>query len=166
MKTAFMAALIMAFTVLGVPSFAADSVKSSKDTNEIYNSFSKFFESWNKHDVKGMIAHWTDNASLINPMGRAANGKAELEKLLTDEQTMIFKDSTANLLSLTTQSVARNVAWYDGEMTIDNAMGPDGAAMPELKIHITGLMQKDPGRWLVRAARPYSFTAPPPAKNN
>ena len=163
MKTIFTAALLM---VLAVPAFAADSAKASKDTDAIRNSIGEFFGLWNKNDVKGMITHWADDASLINPMGKAANGKAEIEKLLTEEQTTVFKGSTAKLVSLTAKSITSNIDWIDAEMTVDNAHGPDGAAMPQMKNHIAGLMQKKGGKWLISAARPYSFMTPPPAKKN
>ncbi len=163
MKMIFALALLL---VLPVPAFAADAAKAAMNTDAIQESFSEFFASWNKHDVKGMITHWADDASLINPTGRAAKGKAEIAKLLTDEQTTVFKDSTAKILSVTTKPITGSIDWYDAEMTVDNALAPDGAAMPQMKIHIAGLMQKKGGKWLVYAARPYEFITPPPAKRN
>ncbi len=163
MKTIITAALLM---VLAVPAFAADGSRGMKLNGAINEAFTGFFDSWNKHDVDGMVAHWTRNASLINPMGRKAKGKDEIRALLNDEQTTIFRQSIAKIVSLDAKRVGDRLAWYDAEMTVDNALGPDGAAMPQMKMHIAGLMQRKGHKWLLYAARPYAFLPPPPAKRN
>jgi uncharacterized protein (TIGR02246 family) len=160
MKTIIAVALMLG---LALPAFAADSARASRNTEAIRKSFEGFFGSWNKHDPKEMTAYWAGDASLINPMGRVANGKAEIEKLMSDEQATVFKDSTAKLVSIETRPVSGGLSWYDAEMTVDNAIGADGKAMPLMKMHVAGLMQKKGGKWLVFAARPYAFL-PPPAK--
>jgi uncharacterized protein (TIGR02246 family) len=155
---------ILLLMFLAAPAFAADGSKEMKLNSAIRDTFTSFFDSWNKHDVKGMVTHWAGNASLINPMGRQAKGKDEITALMTDEQSTIFKQSTAKLVSIDAKWIGDGFAWYDAEMTVDNAIGQDGAAMPQMKIHVAGLMKKKGGKWLVYAARPYVFLPPPPKK--
>ena len=125
-----------------------------------------FFGAWNVHDVKTMGSFWTDDATLINPMGRVAHGRAEIEKLLADEQTTVFKSSTAKVVEFeVTRSLGPTMVFCDGEMTVDGAQGPDGSAIPQMKMHLAVIMERKGDRWKFAEARPYSFARPPaPAK--
>ncbi len=138
----------------------AHRAKASGDTAAMLHTFDEFFAAWNKHNVNEMLSYWDEDASLINPVGRAASGKAEIEKILADEQATTFRDSHARILSLTSKPLTRDLAWFDGEMTIDHALDRNGAAMPQMKVHIAGLMKKKGGHWLIHVARPYAFASP------
>jgi uncharacterized protein (TIGR02246 family) len=139
---------------------AAHGAGTSSDTEAMRQTFDEFLASWNKHNVKEMMSHWADDSSLINPMGRAASGKAEIEKIMADEQATAFRNSRAKVLSLTSKPVIPEIAWIDGEMTIDNALDQKGTAMPQMKIHIAGLMKKKDKHWLIYDVRPYAFITP------
>jgi len=122
-----------------------------------------FFDAWNSHDVKTMTTFWADDATLINPLGRLAHGKADIEKLMTDEQTTVFKASTAKLVDVkVTRSLGSNMAFCDGEMTVDGAVAPDGSALPQMKIHMAMILEKQSGHWVFAEGRPYAFLPPPP----
>src|SRR6266850_3427469 len=151
-------------TMLATPAFAADAKKvPTKSGDAIVKTAEAFFDAWNKHDVKTMVTFWDDDATLINPVGRVAHGSADIEKLLTDEQTTVFKGSTAKVVELNvTRSLGSNMAFCDGEMTVDGAQGPDGSAMPQMRIHMAVIMEKKGGRWLFADGRPYSFMPAPP----
>jgi uncharacterized protein (TIGR02246 family) len=139
---------------------AAHGAATSSDTEAMRQTFDEFLASWNRHNVKEMISHWADDASLINPMGRVANGKTEIEKILADEQATAFRNSTAKVMSLSSKRITGDIAWIDGEMTIDNALDQKGTAMPQMKIHIAGLMKKKDKHWLIYDVRPYAFITP------
>ena len=110
-----------------------------------------------------MAGFWTDDATLINPMGRMAHGRTDIEKLLSDEQTAIFKASTAKVVDLkVTRPLGSNLVFCDGEMTVDGAQGPDGSALPQMKIHLAMVLEKSGGHWMFAEARPYAFVQPPP----
>jgi hypothetical protein len=81
---------------------------------------------------------------------------------MTDEQTTMFKASTAKVVNLNvTRSLGSTMAFCDGEMTVDGAMGPDGSAMQQMKIHMAMVMEKKGGKWLIAEGRPYAFITPP-----
>ncbi|HEX9148245.1 MAG TPA: hypothetical protein VF958_03705, partial [Thermoanaerobaculia bacterium] len=42
----------------------------------------EFAASWNRHDPKAMAGVWAADGDLINPFGRTAKGRNEIEKLL------------------------------------------------------------------------------------
>ena len=161
MKRILTAVLVLLFAT---SAFAAEPKKASPKPDEaVMKTMQDFFDAWNKHDVKSMTACWADDATLINPMGRMAHGSADIEKLMTDEQTSMFKESTAKVVNLSvTRSLGSNMAFCDGEMTVDGAQGPDGSAMQQMKIHMAMVMEKKGGRWLIAEGRPYAFIAPPP----
>jgi len=160
-KRILAAALVLMFAT---SAFAADTKKTSMKTDEaVMKTMQDFFDAWNKHDVKSMASCWADDATLINPTGRMAHGSAEIAQLMTDEQTSIFKESTAKVVNLgVTRSLGSNMAFCDGEMTVDGAQGPDGSAMPQMKIHMTMVMEKKGDKWLIAEGRPYAFMQPPP----
>jgi uncharacterized protein (TIGR02246 family) len=143
---------------------AGPAKKPASEEAGIMKTADAFFSAWNQHDVKTMVSFWADDATLINPMGRVAHGKAEIEALLTDEQNTVFKSSTAKVLEMkVTRSLGPNMAFCDGAMTVDGAVSPDGTAMPQMKLHLAVIMEKQGANWKLADARPYSFTQPPPA---
>jgi uncharacterized protein (TIGR02246 family) len=156
---------IALLAVLTTSALAATPAKKAEGPDAaISKAMDSFFAAWNQHDVKAMVAHWADDATLINPMGRMARGKAEIEKLMSDEQGGVFKASTAKMLELkVTRPLGSQMALCDGEMTVDGAVGPDGSAMPQMKIHMAIIMAKHGSSWVAQDARPYMFI-PAPAK--
>jgi uncharacterized protein (TIGR02246 family) len=167
MKRMLTAALLL---MVATSAFAADAKKASMKSDEaIMKTAEAFFDAWNKHDSKTMATYWAEDATLINPSGRMAHGNSDIEKLLTDEQTTMFKGSTAKMVEMkVTRSLGSSMAFCDGEMTVDGATGPDGSAMQQMKMHLAVIMEKKGDRWLFAEARPYSFVQMPtePAKTN
>jgi len=151
--------LACAVVLLGVTATA----RAGKDDEAIRAQVESFFAAWNKNDVKGMASHFADDGTIINPIGRTANGKAEIEKLFTEEHAGVFKGSTAKVVSLTSKPLKGNMAWIDFDMTVEGAHGPDGSAIPQMKYHVAGLTTGKGGKWTWNEARAYGFQQPPPA---
>jgi uncharacterized protein (TIGR02246 family) len=167
MKLVLTAALL---SMLATSALAADAKKAPTKSDEaILKTAQAFFDAWNKNDVKAMVTYWAADATLINPVGRVAHGSTDIEKLLTDEQTTVFKGSTAKVIQMdVTRSLGSSMAFCDGEMTVDGAKAPDGSMLPQMKMHLAVIMEKKGDRWLFAEARPYSFVqrGPEPAKMN
>src|SRR5262245_3280832 len=64
----------------------------------VRKSCSAFVTAWNKHDPKAMAAIFTEDATIVNPFGVKAKGRAEIEKLFTTEQTGPLKESSVEVL--------------------------------------------------------------------
>jgi uncharacterized protein (TIGR02246 family) len=161
MKRILAAVLLLMFAT---SAFAADVKKTPMKQDEgIMQTAQAFFDAWNKHDVPSMTSYWTEDATLINPMGRMAHGSSEIAKLMTDEQTTMFKESNAKVVDLSvTRSLGTGMAFCDGEMTVDGAKAADGSAMQSMRFHMAMVMEKKGGKWLIAEARPYAFVQPAP----
>jgi uncharacterized protein (TIGR02246 family) len=121
-----------------------------------------FAASWNKHDYKAMAAIFADDADLINPLGRVAKGKAEIEKLYQDEQTGAFKSSRfTSKCKDGVRIVKPDVAVVTCSFEVTDGRLPDGKAMPPLDGTYTATMIKAKGKWQVVAGRPMIPFAPP-----
>jgi len=121
----------------------------------------EFVAAWNAHDAKRLAAVWAPDGDLINPFGRVAKGRAELEKLLTEEQSTVFKTSTYQIESESIREIARGVAIADWESVVTGMVGPDGKPAPPLKHHVTVVYRLAEGHWQAVAARPVIYAPPP-----
>lgn len=121
-----------------------------------------FAGNWNKGDYKAMAGMFADDADFINPLGRVAKGKAEIEKLYMDEQTSAFKGShfTSDCKG-GVRMVKPDVAVVTCSFEVTGGKAPDGSAMPALKGIYTATMIKTKSKWQVVAGRPMIPFAPP-----
>jgi len=88
-----------------------------------------------------------------------------VEKLFTEAHAGA-KGSTETLVSLSARFLQSDLAWVDVDLTVDPGRGPDGAAIPQVRYHLVGLVQKEDGRWLWSEARPYPLVAPVASPRN
>jgi uncharacterized protein (TIGR02246 family) len=121
----------------------------------------EFKAAWDHNDAKALAALWAPNGDLINPFGRVAKGCAEIEKLFQDEQTTMMKGTTVRIISDSDREIAPDVAVADWDLEVTGMKGPDGAAMPPLKHHVTVVWVKHGGQWWAAAARPVVYAPPP-----
>src|SRR5262245_57701889 len=122
----------------------------------------QFAENWDKHDAKAMASMFADDADLINPLGRVAKGKAEIEKLYQAEHAGAFKGShfTSDCKS-GVRVVKPDVAIVTCSFEVTGGTLPDGKPMPAMKGLYTATMVKTKNRWQVVAGRPMIPFAPP-----
>jgi uncharacterized protein (TIGR02246 family) len=150
---------LLMMTVMAISSAAAAG--GAQDA-AILKAHEDFAVNWNKHDYKAMAAMFTDDADLINPLGRVAKGKAEIERLYMDEHTTAFKashfssDCTGGVRKLTP-----DVATVTCRFEVSGGTLPDGKPMPVLKGLYTATMVKAKNKWRVVVGRPMIPFAPP-----
>jgi uncharacterized protein (TIGR02246 family) len=148
-------------TVILIASSSAAHAGGPQDA-AILKVHEAFAASWNKHDHKGLAAIFADDADLINPLGRVAKGKTEIEKLYMDEQSTAFKDSQfTSDCKAGVRNVTNDVAVVTCTFEVTGAKLPDGKPMPALKGLYTATMRKAKNKWLVVAGRPMIPFAPP-----
>ena len=124
-----------------------------------------FVAAWNKHDPKAIAALWAEEGDILNPWARMASGRAEVEKMFTDEQTGKgpLRDSTFELKSESVRFPTADVAVDDWEVSVTGAYDPDGSKHPAaMTFHNTVILRKVGGAWMNYAVRPY-LTAVQPA---
>ena len=164
-KLAIASLCILLAGSLGLAAHAASSVAAPKAADSaaekaIRSAERGFVAAWNVHDAHRMAKFWDVDGDLINPAGRVAKGRAEVEKLMTEEQSTVFKTSTYTLDSETIRLLSPTVAVSDWESTVTGMTGPDGKPAPPFKHHVTAVMHEVGGEWMVVAARPVAY--PPP----
>lgn len=146
---------------LALPARGADD-----DAAAIKKRTAEFVAAWGKHDTKAMAGLWAEDGDLINPWGRLATGRAQVEALFVDEQTGkgALRDSTLRVNSESVRFPTADIAVVDLDITITGAYAPDGTKAPALEMHATWISKKSGGTWSVYACRPYlKQPAPPPA---
>ncbi len=130
---------------------------TAADETAIRATANKVVSLWNTHDAKGLSELFAPDATLINPTGRVANGRPEIEKLLTDEHATIFKKSSASMGDTTIQWLNPQVVIADHDMTITGAVGHDGKTTAPTTYHVATVQTKKNNQWWISACRPYTF---------
>jgi uncharacterized protein (TIGR02246 family) len=155
MRRFILAALICSLVGLGV-AFGEDAARE-KEVRAVEEAF---VAAWNKNDTKAMAAGWAPDGDLINPFGRWAKGRAEVEKLFADEHSTVMKGSTYSLSNYQVRFPSPAIASADWDGEITGMHNADGGAIPALKHHVNILYAKKTGHWWVVAARAMAFLPP------
>ena len=147
----------------GTAAAAPAAPKAAGGEDGIKASFDKFSQAWNAGDAKARAACFTNDATLINPFGVAANGHAEIVKLFEQENMTIAKGTTHTFDNFKIHFVMPNFALVDCDGTISGAKDPSGQAMPDMKVHVYAVAvnrSKSKG-WQLFAARPTIYAPMP-----
>jgi uncharacterized protein (TIGR02246 family) len=147
--------------LLGLLSFSSASALAAGDEEAIQKRLDEFEAAWNKDDAKAMAALWAPDGDLINPFGRLAKGRAEVEKLFTDEHTSFMKNTTYNVKTSSVRLIGSDTAVLDFDSGITGMKGPDGSDLPTFEHHVTMVLVKKDGTWWVVSARPVSYLPTP-----
>jgi uncharacterized protein (TIGR02246 family) len=160
MKTLFLLPILLGLITL--PTARADQ---KEEDAAIHQRHDEWAAAWNKHDAKLMAAFFVADGDLINPFGRHAKGTAEIEKLFAQEHAGTMAETTYAGTIENIRYLGKNVAIVDVAGEISGMKGPDGAAAPPFKHHVTWIAEKKAGKWMADGARAFVFVpAPTPAK--
>jgi uncharacterized protein (TIGR02246 family) len=121
----------------------------------------QFDEAWNRHDPVALASMFTDDAVLINPSGRQARGRAEIEQLFRDEQSTAMRETTFTHQLVDVRALTPTIVVVDEEITVTGALDPSGNPLPPMQVHGTMVMKKVGETWKVVDGRPYVFAQPP-----
>lgn len=145
------------FVAVSVSLFASPTIES-----EVRARGDEFAAMWNKHDPKAMASMWAPDGDLMNPYGRFAKGRAEVEALFKGEQTTVFARSTYKNVKTTVRVLSSDMALAEWDAEVTGALGPDGKTVPMIKPHVIGLMKKSGGQWWIVTGRAFTFLPMPP----
>jgi uncharacterized protein (TIGR02246 family) len=148
---------------------AAGAAVAAKDAapvpeKELRAAVDQFAAGWNHADAKAMAAVFTEDASLVNPFGRGAEGRAGIEKFFAEELATMTKGTTFTVKGFSAR-LLNPVALEDIEIEIaGGALAPDPAR--PARHHAFVVARKQAGSWLIVTLRAYSILPPPqpPAK--
>ena len=124
-----------------------------------------FEAAWNRHDAAAMAAMWAEDGDLLNPQGRAAKGRGEVQKIFTEEQSGGFKGTTFRHTINAVRLVAPTVAIVQASFEIANATPPAPGGPTTLKGFYQSVMVKKGGKWSIASAMamaPVPMEASPP----
>jgi uncharacterized protein (TIGR02246 family) len=136
---------------------------AANDEAGVKAGFDAFSKAWADGDAKARAACFTPDATLINPFGVAANGRAEITKLFEQENSTIAKGTTHTFDNFKIHFVLANLALVDCDGTISGMKDPSGAAAPDVKVHVYGVVVNRTGKWQMFAARPAIYAPMPGA---
>ena len=153
---------ILLASILILLAFPAGVVAKSQASDEaaIRKVFSDFAEAWGKDDAKSMASQYTVDGDIINPTGRRANGREQIEKLFADEHATTFKGTHITFSEGTIHFVTPDVAVFTSNYEIPGAHMPNAGEMT-LKGIVTSVMVKKKGKWLNSCTRPMVPVTPP-----
>ncbi|MEE9179407.1 MAG: SgcJ/EcaC family oxidoreductase [Vicinamibacteria bacterium] len=153
MKTFFLALLMSLL--------AFSTAIAAGDEEAIQTRLDEFVAAWNHHDAKAMAAIWAPDGDLINPFGRVAKGRPEVEKLFIDEHASFMKGTTYKVTSSSVRVLGSEAAVLDFDAEITGMKAPDGSDRPAFEHHVTIVMVKKDGAWWFVAARPVGYLPTP-----
>jgi uncharacterized protein (TIGR02246 family) len=159
MKNAFVAAASLA-VVAAIPPFSFADDAATRAAIESLNR--AWVAAWNAHDPAKMADVWSE-AELINPFGKKAQGRAELEKLFETEHHGAMRASTFTIESSSVRQISRDVAVQDLDIVITGMLGPNGKALPAFHPHAFEVLVRKGGHWRVEYVRAYVVQPAPAA---
>jgi len=151
---------IVVVLALAVPAVAAGPVGAEAAIQKVWQQFS---DAWAAGDAHARAAVWAEDASLINPFGVEAHGRAAIEKLFEQETAGFAKGTTHTFSNFSYRFLTQTLAEVDATGQIKGIRGPDGTPMPPFTIHVFAIMAKAGGKWQLKDARPYVIASPPGA---
>ena len=160
MKAVLVASVMLALVGAAVPAFAAGPAGAEAAIEKVWQQFA---DAWARGDARARAALWAEDASLINPFGVEAHGRAAIEKLFEQENAGFAKGTTQTFSNFSFRFITPTIAEVDATGEIQGVRSADGAPMPALTIHVFAIMVKAGGEWRLKDARPYVFAKRPGA---
>jgi uncharacterized protein (TIGR02246 family) len=141
---------LAAALALSLPASAADPT-TDRAVDDVLARIGAAFD---KGDGQAVADNWTEDGTLINPLGVIAVGRTTVERLATIDAATMLKGTK----SVFTRERLRAVS--DSAVLVDASHTATGAT--QVSLHVTFLMVKAQGVWRVADARPYAFLMPQP----
>jgi uncharacterized protein (TIGR02246 family) len=155
MKALLAACIVLA---LAVPATAAGPAGAEAAIQKVWQQFS---DAWARADAPARAALFSEDATLINPFGVKANGRAAIEKLFEQENVGFARDTTHTFSDFSFRFLTPTLAEVDATGEITGKPGTDRAMQPTLSIHVFAIMAKRSGTWQLQDARPYVIAPAP-----
>jgi uncharacterized protein (TIGR02246 family) len=135
----------------------ATTAASTKDAQAIHDRIEEFVSAWNTHNPRAMSMVYADDADLINPAGRVAKSRAEIEKLFADEHAGALKESRISLKAEEVRLLASDIAVSDDDFEVTGVRDPSGRETA-MRGHLTLALKKQDDTWWVVTCRPMTPT--------
>jgi uncharacterized protein (TIGR02246 family) len=117
---------------------------------------------WNAGDVRSLVAAFTPDAVIVNPMGKRAQGQAEIGRMLGEFLGGAAQGSRHKSVVLGIEFIGDGVALVDGEAKLEGMTGTGGVKAAPLVHRFSDLVVKTGGAWKVAQVRAYILMSPEP----
>ncbi len=158
MKALRVATVALGLAVIAVPVVAAGHAAAEAAIQKVLQQFS---DTWASGDAHARAALWAEDASLINPFGLEARGRAAIEKVFEQEDAGFAKGTTQTFSDFSYRFLTPTIAEVDTTGTIKGMKSADGTPMPPVTVHVFGIFTKTGGKWQMKDVRPYLIAKPP-----
>jgi len=136
------------------------TAKDQAAIKDVVNGLAKAF---NNADPKAAAAFFAQDAVLIDPMGNKAVGRDDAEQLLGQNLNGFLKDSNTTFTNIEVKMVKPDVAYLDMDHQVTKTKAVEGqAGKAPPRIHVTSLLVKQGGKWLIEEARPATYVEEQP----
>ena len=143
-------ALIVLLTT--VPAAAQGSANAA-DEKDVRSIGAQIQDAWNKADAKMLADLWLTDGDYVSSTGRAAHGRAEVQKAFAEQWATIYKGTKIAHTFTSVNFVRRDVAIADGSFEITGMRDAAGKIMPARSGLSTIVAVKKGDRWYVAALR-------------
>jgi len=137
---------------------------NSREEEAIHTRTEEFVTAWNKHDTRTMSTFFAEDADIINPFGRVAKGRSEIERLFKDEHSGGLKNSRMTVRPESIRLLAPDIAITDHAYELTGIRDPQGKDVPTMRGHLTEVLRKSGDMWMSVASRPMVPLPTPGAK--
>ena len=125
----------------------------SADDAAIRKQVDQFAASWNKGDAKAAAQFFSDDGDYVSSTGQRGDGRAGVEKVLTEQYTGVYKGATLKNTVTSIRFLKPDVAIVNGTFEVSGMQGPDGKALPVRKGLSTIVAVKQGDKWVYAALR-------------
>ncbi len=118
-----------------------------RELEELYD------ESWNRGDVDALLYCLTDDALIVDPLGRVARGHDEIRHLLAPLMGPAGGDSTHKSELVRVEFVTPDIALVDGRAHIEVPVLGEGNAPSDRFHRFTDMVVRREGQWKIAHIR-------------
>src|SRR3954469_12528748 len=92
---------------------ASTAAAASKDEDAVKARVAEFIALFNKGDAKAVSAFWTEDGTLVNPVGQKGTGPAGVEKVISGDLATILKGAKMEMQVTQFRPVGKDAAWVE-----------------------------------------------------
>ena len=132
---------------------AVDEAATMAAEKEIHAQYKLFTDAWNRHDTDAIGKMWIPEGDHLEPDGRGMRGQTSVAALFKEQHATVFKKTALALKIDTVWLVTPDVALADGTYEIDGIVAPDGKPVPKREGHLTSILVRKDGKWMIAGSR-------------
>jgi uncharacterized protein (TIGR02246 family) len=122
-----------------------------------------FADAWNRHDARALANQFTEDGDLINPAGRVANGRREIEALFADEHSGNMQNSQMSQTLSGVRMLSPEVVVATHRCDVSAMRHPVTGELMTAHAIATFVLKNEGGTWRIAVARAM-IPMPPPER--